>query len=106
MGRSFQTTCVSSFCVRDAFLSRDTKSLVPASAQGDSGIDTAAKRMRRLFGPMSDTARQGLLEATDSWGYARIPSEDDDFANSAARCKAEEDLTRKERVGGRGGKSV
>ena len=58
-----------------------------ASAQGNLGIAPAAKRMRRLFGPMGKTVRQNDLEVTDMGDKAKTASDDDDFAAWAAYRK-------------------
>ena len=56
-----------SICFCDAHAERRRiatwKSLVSASVQGNLGYPAAAKQTRRLFGPCSGAARQGVLVA-------------------------------------------
>ena len=70
--------------MQDAAVSRPDKSLVLAGAPGNSGLPTAAKQMRGLFGPRGSAARQDVLVAAD---IDVLSGEIADFEAWAAYCK-------------------
>ena len=62
---------VSALFSENASLFRSEESLDLASVQGNLGIPTVARQMRRLCGPRGCVARKDVLAATDANGNSR-----------------------------------
>ena len=95
MGSGPPDEFVSVFCMRNAALSKNEKTLVLASPHNTLATPEASAQMRRLRGPRGYTSRQDVLAAADM----DTVSEEEDFEARAAYREA----TRARREGKGGG---
>ena len=81
-------------CFRNASLSRLDQSLVPASANGQSGAAGIVQQVRRLFGPMGDGGKSDVLFAGGESKEEMAPESWGNFDSRIAYRKAQDNLGR------------